>query len=153
MLFVTQSPSGVSLCTTATLPALKTFLLRMAVRPRTLADPVTLNQDPSGSVDVFTQNLIQGANNLDYESYLSCLTPNEKLWRDRHDFFVSHGYELRSRYRPGWTASWLRDGRAVKDTSYCEDAIPQIVRLSFGRLLRFNLSYVYSFRWCWMRKE
>ncbi|KAI0352731.1 hypothetical protein OH77DRAFT_1513089 [Trametes cingulata] len=34
------------------------------------------------------------------------LSPIEVFWRDRQPFFMSHGYTLRPRYRPGWEPSW-----------------------------------------------
>ncbi|KAI0356687.1 hypothetical protein OH77DRAFT_1589107 [Trametes cingulata] len=34
------------------------------------------------------------------------LAPYEVYWRDLCSFLESHGYSLRSRYRPGWEPSW-----------------------------------------------
>lgn len=34
----------------------------------------------------------------------------EMGWRDLYDFLESRGYQLRARYRPGWTPSWLTSG-------------------------------------------
>ncbi|KAI0363835.1 hypothetical protein BV20DRAFT_1039723 [Pilatotrama ljubarskyi] len=34
------------------------------------------------------------------------LSPVEIFWRNRQPFFMSHGYTLRPRYRPGWEPSW-----------------------------------------------
>ncbi|KAA1478175.1 hypothetical protein DENSPDRAFT_787723 [Dentipellis sp. KUC8613] len=38
------------------------------------------------------------------------LTSAEKWWRDRQPMLEARGYMLRSRYRPGWTPSWLKFG-------------------------------------------
>ncbi|TFY54583.1 hypothetical protein EVG20_g9647 [Dentipellis fragilis] len=48
------------------------------------------------------------------------LTTAEEAWRDRRDTLVTRGYELRPRYRPGWTPSWLGTRR---DPTFCEDSI------------------------------
>ncbi len=34
------------------------------------------------------------------------LTVEETFWRDTQPFLVTHGYELRPRFRPGWIPSW-----------------------------------------------
>lgn len=53
------------------------------------------------------------------------LLPNEVWWRDRAQVFEDHGYQLRSRLRPGWIPSW-------KDTDivpiWCEDVLTSGVR-------------------------
>lgn len=41
----------------------------------------------------------------------SKLQPHEEWWRDHYDWLKSKGYELRPRYRPGWTPSWKVTGR------------------------------------------
>ncbi|KAH8111756.1 kinase-like domain-containing protein [Phellopilus nigrolimitatus] len=35
------------------------------------------------------------------------LLPSECWWRDHYEFLLSHGYQLRPRYHPGWKPSWL----------------------------------------------
>ncbi|KAI0773746.1 kinase-like domain-containing protein [Fomes fomentarius] len=57
-----------------------------------------------------------------YDVYVD-FTSTEIYWRDRQEFFLSHGYMFRPRYRPGWIPSWRRDP-TVK-ILYAED------RLSF----------------------
>ncbi|TFK22807.1 other/AgaK1 protein kinase [Coprinopsis marcescibilis] len=37
------------------------------------------------------------------------LLPGETYWRDRYDWFLGQGYRLRSRFKPDWTPSWLKD--------------------------------------------
>ncbi|KAI0722006.1 hypothetical protein C8T65DRAFT_629974 [Cerioporus squamosus] len=37
------------------------------------------------------------------------LTPLESYWVGKQEFFVSQGYTLRPRYRPGWVPSWRSD--------------------------------------------
>ncbi|RDB28259.1 hypothetical protein Hypma_001452 [Hypsizygus marmoreus] len=49
----------------------------------------------------------------------------EVIWRDRYEFFRERGLELRPRYRPDWSPSWL--GTSISP-SFCEDSIQQIVR-------------------------
>ncbi|EPQ58920.1 hypothetical protein GLOTRDRAFT_35157 [Gloeophyllum trabeum ATCC 11539] len=46
----------------------------------------------------------------------------EMSWRDRYDYFESRGYQLRPRYKAGWTPSWI--GKNI-DPEFCEDAIRQ----------------------------
>ncbi|TFY59644.1 hypothetical protein EVG20_g7709 [Dentipellis fragilis] len=48
------------------------------------------------------------------------LTTAERDWRDRRETLVARGYELRPRYHPGWTPSWLGTRR---DPTFCEDSI------------------------------
>ncbi|KAJ3964793.1 kinase-like domain-containing protein [Lentinula raphanica] len=38
------------------------------------------------------------------------LTPAEKQWSDLYPYVARRGYQLRSRYRPGWVGSWLQEG-------------------------------------------
>jgi hypothetical protein len=47
------------------------------------------------------------------------LYEDEEIWRDRYLFLLDHGLELRSRYRPGWTPSWLGTNLDPED---CEDS-------------------------------
>ncbi|VDB85818.1 unnamed protein product [Peniophora sp. CBMAI 1063] len=51
---------------------------------------------------------------------LAELYPSEIRWRDRQIFLQSKGYLLRPRLRPGWTPSWLSNG---KHPMKCEDGI------------------------------
>ena len=53
------------------------------------------------------------------------LTPYEKVWRDRQPWLRSRGYELRSRYHPGWTPSWKGTD---KPYLLCEDGVLTMVR-------------------------
>ncbi|KAJ8515361.1 hypothetical protein ONZ45_g7197 [Pleurotus djamor] len=50
------------------------------------------------------------------------LLPFECFWRDNYDWFLSRGYQLRSRYKPDWIPSW----RGTKKLSFtCPDgAVP-----------------------------
>ncbi|RDB20142.1 hypothetical protein Hypma_012977 [Hypsizygus marmoreus] len=56
--------------------------------------------------------------------YNTKLNELERDWRDRYTFFLEHGLELRPRYRPGWTPSWLG---TTLDPAYCTDSIEQIL--------------------------
>lgn len=49
----------------------------------------------------------------------------EMSWRDRYDYFQSRGYQLRARYKAGWSPSWI--GKNI-DPEFCEDAIRQRFR-------------------------
>jgi hypothetical protein len=40
------------------------------------------------------------------------LFESEKWWRDHYYEIQSHGYELRTRYRPDWEPSWKKSGKA-----------------------------------------
>ncbi|KAH8115230.1 kinase-like domain-containing protein [Phellopilus nigrolimitatus] len=51
------------------------------------------------------------------------LLGSECWWRDRYDFLLSRGYQLRPRYHPGWKPSWLE---ADIFPYACEDAYKQI---------------------------
>ncbi|KAH9946933.1 kinase-like domain-containing protein [Amylocystis lapponica] len=44
----------------------------------------------------------------------------EKFWKDRQHFLALHGYDLRPRYHPDWSPSWLATN---KDPAFCEDSI------------------------------
>lgn len=52
------------------------------------------------------------------------LTSAEEQWRDRNQILEDHGYQLRSRLRPGWIPSWQGT-----DTNplYCEDSLARCV--------------------------
>lgn len=54
----------------------------------------------------------------------SHLDEGELLWRDRQPFLESKGYMLRSRYRPGWTPSWLGNDVVFEE---CDDWYFQLV--------------------------
>lgn len=45
-------------------------------------------------------------------------------WRDLCNFLESRGYQLRSRYRPGWKPSWLTSG--IPWNSSDDGVIPQV---------------------------
>ena len=63
----------------------------------------------------------------------SILTSQETEWRDIYYFLLDHGFELRSRYRPGWIPSWL--GTDLDDWR-CEDGIVAIVSHLGTNILR-----------------
>lgn len=69
----------------------------------------------------------------------SHLDEGELLWRDRQPFLESKGYMLRSRYRPGWTPSWLGNDVVFEecDDWYFQLAVSLIdaVRISDGKLV------------------
>ena len=44
----------------------------------------------------------------------SPLLSNEITWRDRYPMLESHGYRLRTRYRPDWKPSWLETDLPVE---------------------------------------
>ncbi|KAL5492954.1 hypothetical protein ACEPAI_4402 [Sanghuangporus weigelae] len=46
------------------------------------------------------------------------LNSGERWWRDRYSFLMKYGYQLRPRFRPGWTPTWVRK---KKDPLLCED--------------------------------
>ena len=54
------------------------------------------------------------------------LSSFELFWRDRYDWLLSTGYQLRPRYKPDWTPSWKGTN---KTRLQCEDGIPAAVRL------------------------
>jgi hypothetical protein len=59
-------------------------------------------------------------------SYLAELTEDEELWRDRYSFLLDRGLQLRVRYEPGWTPSWLGTNL---DPTTCEDSIEKRVSI------------------------
>ena len=60
--------------------------------------------------------------------YPSDLNLFEKVWHDRYHFLLQKGLQLRPRYRPGWTPSWLN---AEGDFLLFEDSLEQPVRCCF----------------------
>ncbi|KAG2013082.1 other/AgaK1 protein kinase [Coprinopsis cinerea AmutBmut pab1-1] len=50
--------------------------------------------------------------------YHQSLSEFERLWVDRYTFLLRKGLRLRPRYRPGWSPSWLDNGKAY---FACED--------------------------------
>lgn len=46
------------------------------------------------------------------------LLSGEIFWRDHYTWLEQSDYRLRPRYKPGWTASWLKTGEAFYK---CED--------------------------------
>ena len=54
------------------------------------------------------------------------LISSEKWWRDRYNFLMKHGYQLRPRFRPGWIPTWVRK---KKDPLFCEDGHMNLVRV------------------------
>jgi hypothetical protein len=65
-------------------------------------------------------------NVADRPSYLAELTEDEELWRDRYSFLLDRGLQLRDRYKPGWTPSWLGPNL---DPTTCEDSIEKRVSI------------------------
>lgn len=59
--------------------------------------------------------------------YPPALSPSEKVWRDRSDFLVKKGYQLRPRYQHNWTPTKYGNGRHHHSG---EDHIMQIVSCS-----------------------
>ena len=41
------------------------------------------------------------------------LLPHEVFWRDIQPWLYDKGYQLRPRYRPGWTPAWLAKGESL----------------------------------------
>uniref|UniRef100_A0A8H7Y0M7 Protein kinase domain-containing protein n=1 Tax=Psilocybe cubensis TaxID=181762 RepID=A0A8H7Y0M7_PSICU len=39
------------------------------------------------------------------------LSPSEMLWRDRYGYLFQRGYQIRPRYSPNWSPTWLGNGR------------------------------------------
>lgn len=70
------------------------------------------------------------------------LTRAEVVWRDRQPFLQAHGYMLRSRYRPGWTASWTLPENINTHPDCFEDSIPLPVRIA--QLLCYVAHNVYA---------
>jgi hypothetical protein len=56
------------------------------------------------------------------------LALDEEMWRDRFLFLLERGLELRPRYRPEWTPSWLGTNMIPE---YCEDSKSKTVSLCF----------------------
>ena len=50
----------------------------------------------------------------------------EVWWRERNQIIEDHGYQLRSRLRPGWTPSWQNTD---VNPLYCEDSLTGCVSL------------------------
>lgn len=69
--------------------------------------------------------------------YLTEINDNEKIWRDRYTFLLGRGLELRPRYQPGWTPSWLG---TTLDPAYCDDSIEQIVRPTYFHAICADLT-------------
>jgi len=57
--------------------------------------------------------------------YPPALNRFERIWHDRYHFLLQKGFELRPRYRPGWTPSWLN---AKGEPLLCEDSLQHLVR-------------------------
>lgn len=49
---------------------------------------------------------------------------SEVWWRDRNQLLEDHGYQLRSRLRPGWTPSWQNTDI---NPQWCEDSFARCV--------------------------
>jgi hypothetical protein len=58
--------------------------------------------------------------------YPSALNIFERIWHDRYHFLFQRGLQLRPRYRPGWTPSWLN---TKGEFLLAEDSLEQPVRL------------------------
>ncbi len=52
------------------------------------------------------------------------LSEREIYWRERHDWLKERGFELRPRFRPGWTPSWKGTNRTIIS---CEDGMRLMV--------------------------
>ncbi|KAL4243914.1 hypothetical protein ABKN59_011585 [Abortiporus biennis] len=76
----------------------------------------------------------------------TALQPDEIFWRDIQPWLETKGYELRSRYKPGWTASWGE----FEDPYTHEDGAPILVphildatRTSDGQMLFEGLQFMH----------
>lgn len=65
------------------------------------------------------------------------LTNEEKQWSDLHPYIERRGYQLRSRYRPGWVGSWIKEGLTTDELMMrptwkyeYDDALPVCPRYS-----------------------
>ncbi|KAF5388308.1 hypothetical protein D9615_000851 [Tricholomella constricta] len=56
--------------------------------------------------------------------FQTVLSEHEEPWRDRYSFLLSKGYQLRSRYEPDWSPSWLT---MDIDPAFCDDAIDTVL--------------------------
>ncbi|GLB34249.1 putative protein kinase [Lyophyllum shimeji] len=54
------------------------------------------------------------------------LREHEEPWRDRYAFLLSKGYQLRARYEPDWSPSWLT---VDIDPAYCDDVINSVLHM------------------------
>jgi len=63
---------------------------------------------------------------IDSEVRFDELFDNEIRWIDRQRFLQSKGYMLRPRLRPGWSPSWLENG---KNPLKCEDSLCLSVKI------------------------
>ncbi|KAF6746149.1 kinase-like domain-containing protein [Ephemerocybe angulata] len=57
------------------------------------------------------------------EDYFTRLGPQEAYWRDKYEWLLNLGYQLRPRYRPGWIPSWKLNPRLF--VLSCEDFVTQ----------------------------
>ncbi|KAF9480281.1 hypothetical protein BDN70DRAFT_992808 [Pholiota conissans] len=68
-------------------------------------------------------------------------SPGEKYWQVKYSWLESCGYQLRPRYRPGWTPSWITDppkdsyGRKKREdyTYFLTPQIMDAIRVKDGR--------------------
>lgn len=65
------------------------------------------------------------------------LTVAEKFWRDRHSYLQGFGYNLRPRYSPEWSPSWIGTNLVP---IFCEDSVRLVVRSG----LRLSRAFVDS---------
>ncbi|KAF5320430.1 hypothetical protein D9611_010811 [Ephemerocybe angulata] len=76
------------------------------------------------------------------EDHFAILKSREAYWRDRYEWFLSHGYQLRPRYRPDWIASWKSNPNLFIFS--CEDSVTQhgkicdALRISDGSQVMFK---------------
>ncbi|KAF8874749.1 kinase-like domain-containing protein [Infundibulicybe gibba] len=63
---------------------------------------------------------------LNDRRYPKIINKNEIIWRDRYNFFLERGWELRPRYRPDWKPSWAGTSTNPVD---CEDSISNIISI------------------------
>ncbi|KAJ3898720.1 kinase-like domain-containing protein [Lentinula edodes] len=73
------------------------------------------------------------------------LTQEEKQWSDLYPYAERRGYRLRSRYRPGWVGSWIKDGISTSELLMrptwkyeYEDAEPSTGRLTVIDAIRIS---------------
>lgn len=74
------------------------------------------------------------------------LSPVEKRWSEDYEYLLSHGYQLRPRFHPGWTPTWR--GTNLSPLA-CEDSIMHYVCQSFCLLLCVLNHSRYVERFCY----
>jgi hypothetical protein len=107
-----------------------------------ISAPTSLHVIPSHAVSASVAEI--------HSLYSTKVAKHEEIWRDRYAFLLSQGLELRVRYRPGWTPSWI--GTSL-DPLTCEDSVRKSVsfRAPIGCSLLTLLAV--SFIGFWMLKD